>query len=293
MSEPQPYNFAKPGRLTAEVEQRVVGWLRAAASLAAKKVAKHLPFPLEAPFRSLEVHRPAEALAALPDAAVGYGMSLNSEAPSALVALPRALALALIGGMLGDTPAALPEDRELTVVELELAQFFVQDVLVTSLQETWPAAETIPIRLRRREPHPKWTRVFPPDDNTVVCSFAVQGPFGESGWHVLLSQKQLMAQLALGMPGAEKVKSAAPPLPEPQKLRLLAEELPVDVSVILGTVELSLAELARLSVGDVVMLNQRVSEPLPAYVSDEKRFKAWPGRVGMRQAVELDSFLGS
>ena len=34
MSEPQPYNFAEPGRLTAELEQRTSGWLRAAAALA-------------------------------------------------------------------------------------------------------------------------------------------------------------------------------------------------------------------------------------------------------------------
>ena len=31
MSEPQPFDFAKPGRLTAEVEHRTTGWLRAAA----------------------------------------------------------------------------------------------------------------------------------------------------------------------------------------------------------------------------------------------------------------------
>jgi hypothetical protein len=44
MSEPQPYNFAKPGRLTADVEQRVAGWLRAAA-LAAKKPPTTCPTP--------------------------------------------------------------------------------------------------------------------------------------------------------------------------------------------------------------------------------------------------------
>lgn len=289
MSEPQPYNFAKPGRLTTEVEQRVVGWLRAVAALAVKKAARHLPFPLEASFRGLEVSRPAEGLAAVPEAAVGYGVSINSDVPAALVALPRPLALALIGGMLGDTITALPEDRDLTVVEQELAQFFVQDVLVATLQETWPAAESIPFKLRRREPHPKWTRIFTPEDNIVVTTFDVKGPFGEATWSVLLAQKRLQEQLALGMPGAAKVKKT-PSQPEPIRLRHLVEELPVEVSVVLGTVELSLAELAQLSVGDVIILNQRVSEPLPAYVAGEQKFRAWPGRVGTRQAIEIDSF---
>ena len=292
MSEPQPYDFAKPGRLTAEAEQRAAAWLRAAAALAVKKAVKHLPAALEVTFLGLEVDRPADGLGILPDSAVGFAVSLNADQPGGLIALPRPLALALIGGMLGDAPAALPDDRDLTVVEQELAQFFVQDVLVGTLQETWPAAESIPFKMRRREPHPKWSRVFPPDDNTVVCTFAVKGPFGDSGWHVLLSQKHLLEQFALTSPGADKTKPAAPPLPAPRKLRLLAEELPVDVTVVVGTAEVSLTELARLSAGDVIILNQRVSDPLPAYVSGEKKFRAWAGRVGSRQAVEIESFEG-
>jgi flagellar motor switch protein FliM len=292
MTEPQPYDFARPRRLTTEAEQRVAGWLRAAAALAAKKAAHHLPFPIEMTFAGLEVERPAEGLARLPEAAVGYGVTLGSEAVAALAALPRSLALALVGGMLGDADSALPEDRGLTAVEEELYGFFVQEVLVATLQETWPAAQAIPLKLRRREPHPRWTRIFPPEDNVVACSFALKGPFGEGGWTWLLSQKHLLEQLARSAPGAARVKAAPAGLPEAERLRLLVEELPVDVTVVLGTVQLTLAELAQLSVGDVVILNQRVSEPLPAYVAGEKKCRGWPGRVGSRQAFEIESFLG-
>src|SRR5579859_6318812 len=97
MSEPQPYNFARPGRLTAEVEQRVSGWLRGATTLAARKAAQQLPFPLEINFSGLEVQRPAEALAKLSEATVGYALSLNSSTINGMAVLPRPLALALVG----------------------------------------------------------------------------------------------------------------------------------------------------------------------------------------------------
>jgi flagellar motor switch protein FliM len=290
MSQAQPYNFAKPGRLTADVEQRVTFWLRTAAALAAKKAARHLPFAVEMTLGGLEVQRPADGLATLPEAATGYGVAFGGPTANAMLVLPRPLALAVVGAMLGDVATALPEDRELTVVENDLCEFFVGDVLTSALQETWPAADQIPFRRGRRETHPRWTRIFPPDDNVVVVSFHVKAPFGEGDWYCLFSQKRLLEQLALSLPGADKIK-AAPTAPEPTRLRLLVEELPVELTVVLGTVELSLAELAKLSEGDLVILNQRVSEPLTAYLAGEKKCKGWPGRVGSRQAFEVESFL--
>jgi flagellar motor switch protein FliM len=292
MSEPRPYDFAKPGRLTADVEQRVAGWLRAAAALAAKKAARHLPYPVEMALGTLEVMRPADGLAKLPEAAVGYGISVNGPAANALIALPRPLALAVVSALLGDAGVELPEDRELTAVEQDLCEFFAADVLVSTLQETWPSAESVPFELRRREPHPRWTRVFPPDDNVVACAFSVKGPFGASEWYWLLSHKHLLEQVALAMPGGDRLRAADGP-PDEERLRLLVEDLPVELTVLLGTVELSLAELARLSAGDVIILNQRVSEPLTAYLAGRKKCKGWPGRVGSRQAFEIESFLGS
>jgi flagellar motor switch protein FliM len=291
MSVPQPYNFAKPGRLTTEVEQRAAGWLRAAAALAAKKAARHLPYALEIGLRGLEVQRPADGLARLPDAAAGYGVSVNGSALNGMVALPRPLALAVVGALLGEVGGGMPDDRELTVVEQDLCAFFAGDVLMATLQETWPGTESISIQLRRREPHPRWTRIFPPDDNVVFCTFSVKGAFGESEWYWLGSQKCLLEQFARLLPGADKLKPQPGP-PEPSRLRSLVEELPVELTVLLGTVELSLAELAKLSVGDVVLLNQRVAEPLPAYLAGEKKCKGWPGRVGSRQGFEIESFLG-
>jgi len=291
MSVPQPYDFALPGRLTSEVEQRAAGWLRAAAALAVKKAARHLPLALEISLGGLEVQRPADGLARLPEAAAGYGISVNDATIGGLLVLPRPLALALVGALLGEVDTALPEDRDLTVVEQDLCEFFTGDVVVATLQDTWPAAEPIPFQLRRREPDPRWSRIFPPDDNVIVCTFHVKAAFGDSEWYWLVSQKRLMEQLAQSAPGADKLKVSAG-LPEPARLRLLVEELPAEMTVVLGTVELSLADLARLSIGDVVILDQRVSEPLTAELAGEKKCAGWPGRVGTRQAFEIASFPG-
>jgi flagellar motor switch protein FliM len=67
------------------------------------------------------------------------------------------------------------------------------------------------------------------------------------------------------------------------------QEVPVDFSVILGTADLSLTQLARLAVGDMVILDQPVAEPLLASVGGDQKFRGWAGRVGNQQAYQIQS----
>ena len=63
----------------------------------------------------------------------------------------------------------------------------------------------------------------------------------------------------------------------------------LEISVQLGAARLPLHQLTRLRVGDLVILDQRVHEPLAAFVAGEQKFKGWPGRAGARQAFQIDS----
>ena len=64
-------------------------------------------------------------------------------------------------------------------------------------------------------------------------------------------------------------------------------------SVLDGTEVLALALGRRIgiTVGDVVMLDQRVTEPLDAYVQGTPKFRGWPGRCGTRQALQILSLV--
>lgn len=75
----------------------------------------------------------------------------------------------------------------------------------------------------------------------------------------------------------------------PRKLETLVRDLPVEAAVELGTVELSLAQLAALAPGDLLILNQRVCEPLTVRVDNRAKFRGWPGRVGPRQSLQIES----
>ena len=69
--------------------------------------------------------------------------------------------------------------------------------------------------------------------------------------------------------------------------------VPVPVSVTLGSVQVHVSDLADLRSGDLVKLDQQVSEPLIACVAGEEKYRVWPGRVGSRKAIQIDSLIES
>lgn len=284
----QSYNFARPGRLPSDLEQRLRIWFKAAFALAARDWAKRLPFPLTVQVRELSALPAADALEKIPDNA--FGCRLNEpHLGVSLLALPRPLVLALIAGLLGDAADVLPADRDLTPVEESLWEFFVRNLWFPVLQQTWPGGEGFAPALEHRESNPRFARVFPPGEPVVVCVLGLQGPFGEHEWCWLLSQRALSAQLA--SPAAAPPTTPIVARPARECLEVLVRDLTLEFSVSLGAVELPLAQISQLHVGDVVVLDQRCGEPVTAAVDGVKKFLGWPGRVGNRQAVMIQALL--
>jgi flagellar motor switch protein FliM len=63
----------------------------------------------------------------------------------------------------------------------------------------------------------------------------------------------------------------------------------VDLTVLLGTADLSMQDIGRLQAGDVVVLRQKVDEPLDGLLAGARKFRVWPGVVGDRAAVVIDA----
>lgn len=279
------YNFRKPDRPAGTVEQRLTLWLRAACALAAERSGRHLPFRLEMALHGIDTTSPIEALSHLPEPAIGYRVAFAGESASMLFVWPRPLALALVGGALGETPTAMPADRELTLVELSLCEFLMQDLLASVLQETWTGATALSLSVAEREPSPRWTRLFVKAEQIVQCVFTLRGPFGEQQGQWLAPRSALQEQIGRNDSAVTSLLARD----APRKLEALVRELPIEVRVDLGAVQLPISQLAGLAPGDLLILNQRVSEPLIARVDNRPKFRGWPGRIGSRQSLQIDS----
>lgn len=277
------HNFAKPPRLVGDWNQRLTGWFQAALHLAVKAWPREIPFAMEARVAELDTFRFTDALARLSDGQVGYRILIAGNRLPTLLVVPRPLLLALVGGLLGETGQRLPDDRELTPVEQSLAEYFLQNLWVPFFKETWPATVQVIWEWPQLEPNPQCSRLLPADASVVVFTCTMQGPFGEQTCSWLFPKKGLAELLGAAEPDAPAADAAA------ARVEALVRNLPMDFVVVLGQVEISLAQLAELQVGDVILLNQRVGDPLSAVVGDEPKFLGWAGRSGSSTAFRIET----
>jgi flagellar motor switch protein FliM len=285
---PNRHDFTKPVRLAGHLEDRLAEWLRAGCRLAAQRAPRHLSTPVEFALRGVELLTPRDALASLPEGSIGVRVALGVSGVLSLFASSRPVALALVARSLGDASETLPDDRELTGVEDSLHEYLIQQLFAGVLAETFPGRTPIPLAVQQREPSTGWGRLFGSTDCLLHCSIDVRGPMGDAVWHWLVPPQGPLDQLA------RTEWAEAPPAgaAESRQVEALVRELPVDVAVSLGSLELSLSEIGSLRAGDLLILGQRISEPLVGLVDGQEKFRAWPGRVGSRLAIQVESLSG-
>jgi flagellar motor switch protein FliM len=279
------HNFAKPAQLIGDWSQRLTGWFQSAFVLAGKAWAKEISGALEAHVRHIEIVRCGEFLSRLDDAAAGYRITLAGNRLPTLLVLSRPMLLALVDGLLGQALESLPADRELTDVERPIAEYFLQTLWLTFFKDTWPGPVPGIWEFPQAERNLQCSRLFAPDELVVVFSCEIRGTFGvqECSW---LFQRKGLAEL-LGW-NEDAVGSKEP---QASRIETLVRSLPLDVVVVLGGVEICISQLSTLQVGDVILLNQRVSEPLTALIGDEAKFLGWAGRTGSSMAFRIDSLI--
>ena len=70
------------------------------------------------------------------------------------------------------------------------------------------------------------------------------------------------------------------------------QEVEVDVCAKLGGTKVSISDLLNLEVGDVVLLDQKINDDITVSIGDAKIYKAKPGVMGVKKAIEITDIIG-
>lgn len=272
------FDFRRPP--AGDLERQVGGWLVAACRRAGPAWAKTLGFPAELKPGSVEAAPAGAALRALPDDAIG--VVLDAPDGAAMLAVRRPLLLALLAGLMGESPAELPADRDPTDLEASLVGYLVGELFVGPLERGWPGAD--PLTLTAAPPAtPRSAWKGAATELLLAATLMVSGPFGELPVQLLLTRAGRWAKLS----GVTPPPPAA--APDRAAIEALVKEMGVELEVVLGTADLTMADLGRLKAGDVLVLRRRVSDPLDGLVAGAAKFRVWPGAVGTRAAVRVEA----
>ena len=278
------HDCTRPAGLAPELRTRLARWLGRSNTLLGELFGA-MSVSAEFKYEDSSTVSPTESLAKWSDKSLGYGTRLVGHDSVSLIALPNPLLQDLVGGLIGEQLKGLPPERDLTPAESSVAEFVV-DTILKSLNESWQDDHGIELKPGDPEPNLRRTKLFRPSEPIVVCRSTVRTSLGDSHWSWMMTNEYLSALFNLPVRSTKPAGEVSR-----KKLEQSILEMQTEIEVRLGGVQLTGPQLARLRVGDVVVLDQRVSEPLQASVRGEPKFLGWAGRVGNRQAFEVESVI--
>ena len=278
----QTHDFSRPPSLRPEARANLAEWLTRSNVLLAEVIAG-LAVKVEIQLEDSVTAWPTIALQEWSENAIAFRVQLADVIPASILAIPNPLAQVLIGAMMGETGDEWPSERDLTPAELSVAEVFFSNITST-LIEGWTSDAALDLRIIDRELNLRKTKVFKFREPLIVCRSTIGTPLGSAQWCWMMPH-DFLTRLFGSPRAAESVANGS----SRQQLESMARDMSTQLSIRLGKVQLSAVQLSELQVGDLVVLNQKTTEPLKAMVSGKPRFLGWPGRVGNRQAFEIVS----
>ena len=198
-----------------------------------------------------------------------------------LVVMERALAMAVVMQVLGEPVDEMPQDRPLSVIEHSLCEMWFSQ-FATSMGDSWPQKDPLIFKLGDLDLRPHRSRLHEPKESMLFATIELETGGQQRELFCLLPLSDIESLLhTTGSHGLPLSKSSE------IAMQQRAHDLPVAVTVALGSAYLRVSELANLVEGDVIVLDQRISEPLPLKVAEKTKFFGWLGRKGNRQAFKV------
>ncbi len=281
-TEARPFDFRKPCRLSLHVEQRVLEWQHRGCRLLPKKLLPHLPYTTQ--WRATSPESLDVTTSEFVEFMVAYQVQLEGFEQPTLLGIPSELAVAFVEGILGSDVEQFVEPRAVTSIEVNMLEV-VAATIVEALNEGGTGAGYPRCSLSNHEPRPQILRLYPAEPELLRLQFDVTLPCGTSPVHWFIPQTltdNIFDESEDGVADPEVSRH----------LQEVALRVPFEIRVELGAVDLPISELGDLQAGDVVVLNQRVSEPLTCYIQDGLTMQAWPGITGGRQSIRVESAPG-
>ncbi|RMF83342.1 MAG: flagellar motor switch protein FliM [Nitrospinota bacterium] len=206
---------------------------------------------------------------------------------AALLIIESRLAFALIDSIFGGpgTGNIKIEGRDFTAIESRMIQKIVE-LLFRDLEKAWEPVEPIQIELERSEVNPQFVGIVPSSDVVVVIEFTVE-------------MDQCIGAITLCIPYStlEPIREKLYASFQSERLelddswlkriidRLL--DVKVELSVELGSTEISSGALLSLQVGDIIRLDQDCNSELTVYVEGIPKFRGLPRMVKEKKAIQI------
>ena len=215
-------------------------------------------------------------------------LRFNSLRGSALFLIESKLAYALVDSFFGgaDQPYTKIEGKDFTPIELQIVKKVV-NLAVDDLEDAWASVEKIDCTFVRTEINPQFVGIVPPTDIVIASTFDVELENANGTITIVVPYstiEPIKQKLSTGfqVESDQTDKKLWTAIIQDQLL-----ETEVNLKVDLGNTHISVEDLMKLQVGDVIPLNQDSGGEFDVQVEGTKKFKAFYGVHHGTVAVQI------
>lgn len=215
-------------------------------------------------------------------------LRFNGLRGSALFVIETKLAYALVDSFFGgtDRPYAKLDGKEFTPIELSIVRKVVE-LAISDLETAWSSVYKIDCSFVRTEVNPQFVGIVPPTDVVIASTFDVELE-SANGTITFVIPYSTIEPIKQKLSSGFQVESDQ----TDKKLwtSIIEEQLldtEMELVVDMGASQITLEDLMKLKVGDVIPLDQEVSGELDIQVEHVPKFKAFYGVSHGNIAVQV------
>ncbi len=204
-----------------------------------------------------------------------------------IIQLPREFCMNFIEKQSGGAGKFKMPERPLTMIEEKIISRFISG-LKFQLLNAWQSYASFEIERSIYESKPELLTLNP-NDTLVIINFEIN--FGETVENIVLAYTSTLLKGiltdSLNHRGEfnSRIEELNPAVKEGYHQTLL--QTPVSLKVLLGSTKIKLSKLMSLSVGDIISLRQKKSEPLDIRTQNKVKMRGYPGVRDGFKAIKI------
>jgi len=223
-----------------------------------------------------------------------YIVILNMEPLQGQIAIEvdPSLTFSIIDRLLGGKGKSLPEARELTDIEHSIMEKVINLVL-DCLKEAWQRIGIFNFKIKSKESNPQFVQIVPARETAILIT--MEAKIGEIGENIGImnicipytTMEPILLRLNPKQWASEKKKET---IDEVQKnIQKNLKKTKVAIITEIGRAKITILDFLKLSIGDVLQLEQNIKEDLVVKVEDLPKFYGHPGRIGRKIGIQITS----
>ncbi|HOZ45059.1 MAG TPA: flagellar motor switch protein FliM [Candidatus Hydrogenedentes bacterium] len=207
---------------------------------------------------------------------------------NAVLEMSPSMVFPILDRVLGGKGTTLAKPRELTEIENRIVQR-IAVMILDSWKRSWEQLIQFKLGVVAQESDPLIVQIVAGSEMVILVGYEVH--IGEAVGQISMCIPLLVLNPILDQISQQThyMRKMAPEIAVSTRrtIKAFIQKAEVPLDAVLGQVRLSVNEVARLQVGDIVQLDSSPNEPIRITVGGLPKFRAQPGRRSEQSAVQI------